>query len=33
MDHIKLLIYGVVGIGVVVAVIAMLTNMLGIAKY
>lgn len=33
MDHIKLLIYGVVGIGVVVAVIAMLTNMLGIARY
>ena len=33
MDHIKLAIYGVIGIGVLVAVIAMITNMLGIAKY
>ncbi len=33
MDHIKMLIYGVVGIGVVVAVIALLTKMLGIARY
>ncbi len=33
MDHIKLLIYGVIGIGVVVSVIALLTQMLGIAKY
>lgn len=33
MDHIKLLIYGALGIGIVVSVIALLTNMLGIAKY
>ena len=33
MDHIKLAIYGVIGMGVLVAVIAMITNMLGIAKY
>lgn len=33
MDHIKLLIYGVIGLGVVVSVIALLTQMLGIARY
>jgi hypothetical protein len=33
MDHIKIMIYGFIGIGVVVSVIALLTNMLGIAKY
>lgn len=33
MDHIKLAIYGVIGIGVVVSVIALLTKMLGIARY
>lgn len=33
MDHIKLALYGVIGIGVLVAAIAMLTNMLGINKY
>ena len=32
MDHIKLVIYGVIGIGVVIAVTAMLTNVLGIAR-
>jgi len=32
MDHIKLLIYGVIGIGVVVALTALLTQMLGIAR-
>jgi hypothetical protein len=33
MDHIKLAIYGVIGMGVLVALIAMLTKMLGIARY
>lgn len=33
MDHIKLMIYGFIGIGVVVSVMALLTQMLGIAKY
>ncbi len=33
MDHIKLMLYGVIGMGVLVAVIAMLTNMLGINRY
>ena len=33
MDHIKLMLYGFIGIGVVVALIALITNMLGIAKY
>jgi hypothetical protein len=33
VDHIKLLIYGVIGIGVVIAVTALLTNVLGIARY
>ncbi len=33
MDHIKLLIYGFIGIGVVVSIIALLTKMLGIARY
>ena len=33
MDHIKLLIYGFIGIGVVVTVIALLTKMLGISRY
>jgi len=33
MDHIKMLIYGIVGIGVVVSVIALLVKMLGIARY
>jgi hypothetical protein len=32
MDHIKLMIYGVIGIGVLVAIVAMLTQMLGIAR-
>lgn len=32
MDHIKLMIYGLIGIGVVVAVTALLTQMLGIAR-
>jgi hypothetical protein len=32
MDHIKLMIYGFIGIGVVVAVTALLTQMLGIAR-
>ncbi len=33
MDHIKMLIYGFIGIGVVVSVIALLVKMLGIARY
>jgi hypothetical protein len=33
MDHIKIMIYGFIGIGVVVSVIALITKMLGIAKY
>lgn len=32
MDHIKLLIYGFVGVGVLVAIVALLTQMLGIAR-
>jgi hypothetical protein len=32
MDHIKLAIYGIIGIGVLVAVIAMPTQMLDIAR-
>lgn len=33
VDHIKIMIYGFIGIGVVVTVIALLTKMLGIARY
>jgi hypothetical protein len=33
MDHIKLAIYGVIGMGILVTVIALLTKMLGIARY
>lgn len=33
MDHIKLAIYGVIGMGILVTVIALITKMLGIAKY
>lgn len=33
MDHIKLMIYGVIGIGVVVAITALLTNLLGIVRH
>ena len=32
MDHIKLMIYGFIGIGALVAIIALLTQMLGIAR-
>lgn len=32
MDHIKIMIYGIIGIGVVVAVTALLTHLLGIAR-
>lgn len=32
MDHIKIMIYGFIGIGVLVALIALLTQMLGIAR-
>lgn len=32
MDHIKLMIYGFIGIGVVIVVTAILTNILGIAR-
>jgi hypothetical protein len=33
MDHIKMLIYGFIGIGAVVAIIALLVKMLGLARY
>jgi hypothetical protein len=33
MDHIKLMIYGVIGFGALVSIIALLTKVLGIAKY
>ncbi len=33
MDHIKIMIYGFIGIGVLVTVVALLTKMLGIARY
>ena len=33
MDHIKLMIYGFIGIGVVVSVIALIVKMLGLARY
>jgi hypothetical protein len=33
MDHIKMMIYGFIGIGVVVAIIAMLVKILGLARY
>jgi hypothetical protein len=32
MDHIKLMIYGFIGMGALVAIIALLTQMLGIAR-
>lgn len=32
MDHIKLMIYGFIGFGALVAIIALLTQMLGIAR-
>ncbi len=32
MDHIKIMIYGFIGIGVLVALVALLTQMLGIAR-
>ncbi len=32
MDHIKIMILGFIGIAVVVAVVAFLTNILGIAR-
>lgn len=32
MDHIKIMIYGFIGIGVVVGVTALLTHLLGIAR-
>jgi hypothetical protein len=32
MDHIKIMIFGFIGIAVVVIVVALLTNMLGIAR-
>ena len=33
MDHIKLVLYGFIGIGALVALIALITQMLGIAKH
>lgn len=33
MDHIKLVIYGLIVAGVVVGIVAMITNMLGIQQY
>lgn len=32
MDHIKILIYGFIGVGVVVGITALLTHLLGIAR-
>jgi hypothetical protein len=33
MDHIKLIVYGLIGTGIVFAVVALITKMLGIQKY
>ncbi len=33
MDHIKLVIYGLIVTGVVFGIVAMITNMLGIQQY
>jgi hypothetical protein len=33
MAHIKLMIYGIIGIGAVVSIMALITKVLGIAKY
>jgi hypothetical protein len=33
MDHIKLVIYGVIVTGVVIGIVAMITSMVGIQQY